>query len=75
MKEKIKKYWEEHDEQIVVGGVIAGAYLIGVLIGYKVGYGEAVRRGNIGFNMCALIKPELKPMLEEALNEVEKRFK
>ena len=31
MKEKMRKFWEEHKEQIVLGGVAVGGFLLGVL--------------------------------------------
>lgn len=66
MLEKAKGFYEKHETAIwFVVGAATGYGL------YKLGYNTAVRRGNIGLNMCCLAKPELKPMLEEAIKTVE----
>lgn len=66
MLEKVKGFYEKHETAIRFAvGVGAGLGL------YKLGYNTAVRRSNTGLNMCFLAKPELKPMLEEAIKTVE----
>lgn len=66
MLEKVKGFYEKHETAVwFVVGATAGFGL------YRLGYSTAVRRGNIGLNMCFLAKPELKPMLEETIKTVE----
>lgn len=71
MLEKVKGFIKEHKAEVTT--VVAGAATIGVFaFGYLLGCKQAVRYCDIGLNACFLVKPELKPMLEEALKEVEK---
>lgn len=66
MLEKVKGFYEKHETAVwFVVGAATGYGL------YKLGYNTAVRRGNIGLNMCFLAKPELKSMLEETIKTVE----
>lgn len=66
MLEKAKRFYEKHETAVwFVVGAATGYGL------YTLGYNTAVRRGNIGLNMCFLAKPELKPMLEETIKTVE----
>lgn len=66
MLEKMKEFCGKHDMVLWIAiGAGAGLGL------YKLGYNTAVRRGNIGLNACFLAKPELKPMLEDAIKTVE----
>lgn len=66
MLEKVKGFYEKHET--AVWFVVGAATGFGL---YRLGYNAAVRRGNIGLNMCFLAKPELKPMLEETIKTVE----
>lgn len=66
MLEKVKGFIKEHEAEVTT--VVAGAASIGVFaFGYFLGYKQAVRYGDIGLGACFAVKPELKPMLEEAL--------
>lgn len=67
MLEKMKEFCGKHDMVFLIAiGAGAGFGL------YRLGYSTAVRRGNVGLNACFLAKPELKPVLEEAIKTVEK---
>ena len=66
MLEKVKGFYEKHETAVwFVVGAATGYGL------YRLGYSTAVRRSDTGLNMCFLVKPELKPMLEEAVKTVE----
>lgn len=73
MLEKIKSFYEEHKDEFMVAACTAGAlgiYTFGVVLGYKY-------RGKLdqaGLNACFIAKPELKPMLMEALQQVNDRI-
>lgn len=66
MLEKVKGFYEKHET--AVWFVIGAATGYGL---YRLGYSTAVRRSNTGLNMCFLAKPELKPILEDAIKTVE----
>lgn len=66
MLEKVKEFCGKHDMVFLIAiGAGAGFGL------YKLGYNTAVRRSDIGLSACFLAKPELKPMLEDAIKTVE----
>ena len=73
MLEKVKGFVKEHEDGIATAA--AAAATVGVFaFGYFLGYRQAVRYVDIGLNACCIAKPELKPMLEEALSIVEKNL-
>ena len=72
--EKIKDFYEDHKAEIwTVGGAVIGA--ASVFGAYTLGYKRAVMYGDRGLSMCFLAKPELKPMLEEALQKAQETIK
>lgn len=78
IKEKVQNFVNEHEPEVNAAIDIATYCAFGVgmaYIGYSLGYKKAVKNGEIGLNMCILSKPELKPMLEEALMSVDKTLK
>lgn len=74
MKEKLREVWEKYGEDISVGLIAAGTGLIGLSVGQLVGYRKAAKDTQRGLNALVLIKPELKPMIEEAAKELQKRL-
>lgn len=73
MLEKIKSFYKDYEDEIKITACMVGAlgiYTFGVVLGYKY-------RGKLnqaGLNACILVKPELKPMLTEALQQVNDRI-
>lgn len=71
---KIKEFYRRHDVEVwIIGGMTLG--IISSVVIYRTGYNNAVRNGQIGLNACILVNPELKPMLEDAVQKVEKTIK
>lgn len=78
IKEKIQNFVNEYKPEVDAAIDIATYCAFGAgmaYIGYTLGYKKAVKNGELGLNMCILSKPELKPMLEEALMNVDKTLK
>lgn len=42
MKEKMKKFWEEHKKEVIVGAVGAGVLVLGGVIGYEKGFKKGI---------------------------------
>lgn len=71
MKEKVKEFWEEHKGEVV----LLAYYGIGLGLGYLAGKSVTMTRFNIGINRCFAVKPELEPMLVEAVELAKKNKK
>lgn len=73
MLEKIKSFYEDYEDEIKITACMVGAlsiYTLGVVLGYK----YRGKLDQVGLNACILVKPELKPMLTEALQQVNDRI-
>lgn len=69
MLEKAKEFIKKHDMELIgcAGGIAAFGF---IALGYAMGYKTACYHSDVGLSACFLVKPELKPMLEEALEQV-----
>lgn len=78
IKEKVQNFVNDHKPEVDAAIDIATYCVFGVgmaYIGYSLGYKKAIKHIELGLNTCFLSKPELEPMLEEALINVSKTLK
>lgn len=61
MKDKVKGFWGKHKTKVYV--VTAAG--LGTYLGYR--YGSFVQA--LGLGMCILAEPEVKPLLESAIEK------
>lgn len=69
VKEVAKKFWD-NNWPVLLGATLSG---VSIMIGYAIGEWDAARKIQCGLDKCFLVKPELKDVLDEALDLAEKR--
>ena len=72
--EKVKEFCKEHKGDLVYLGFFGGTVLYGMSM-YIYGFRAARKRDVASLSVCCIAKPELKPMLEEALTKVQETIK
>ena len=68
--EKVKEFYEENKAMIRGFAIMSGLFAYGIGM-YAYGINMARRADEISLSMCIAAKPELKPMLEEAIKKLE----
>lgn len=72
--EKLKAFCKEHSDWLITIGCVAGAATYGVIM-YASGFKAARKMDVASLTMCTLAKPELGPMLDEALTKIQETMK
>lgn len=77
IKAKVENHFKEHKREIftaAVGGVmLATGFALGYKAGFALGYKACLSNYNKGLGLCLEAKPELEPMLWEAINLVKNK--
>lgn len=66
----VKEFYEENKTMIRGFAIMSGLFVYGIGM-YAFGINAARRADKISLSMCIAAKPELKPMLEEAIKKLE----
>lgn len=69
--EKVKEFCSEHKDEIGYAAIAVGTFAYGMTM-FAIGVKTSEKRFNAGLAMCVAVKPELKPMLTEAQEQVKK---
>lgn len=69
--EKVKEFCSEHKEDIGCAALAVGTFAYGMTM-FAIGVKIGEKRMGQGLAMCVAVKPELKPMLTEAQEQVKK---
>ena len=72
--EKLKEFCKEHSDWLMTLGCVAGVVTYGGIM-YVSGFKAARKMDVASLTMCTLAKPELGPMLDEALTKVQETMK
>lgn len=72
--EKLKAFCKEHSDWLITIGCVAGVVTYGGIM-YVSGFKAARKMDVASLTMCTLAKPELGPMLDEALTKVQETMK
>lgn len=68
IKEKIVEFWEDHHEDVFNAMILVG----GLTLGYGVGHYIARKELGTGLNVCCLIHPEIKDLIQDAHEQARK---
>lgn len=70
-REKVKEFCSEHKDEIGYAAIAVGTFAYGMTM-FAIGVAISKKRFNTGLALCVAVKPELKPMLSEAREQVKK---
>lgn len=70
MLEKVKNFYEDHEEEILIAGGTALLIAIGFTAGRAIGIKQMHTAWKKAITACLLVDPSIEPLLTNAANEV-----